>query len=427
MANNLNYKKAEIYIDGTLISSFDIVANSMNSELVMLGSNLRADSKNALGAPISFHDPGYSSVSSCESKITYINGEGAKGELKYRGYAVEDLVANNSYYDVTYLLCFAKLPNKQESNDFVKNIAQNSSVDSKVYKYLDGYARESHPMAKVLGGIAALSGVNCDNSHDDASRKIAIYRLIGQLPQIAAASYRHSQGLEPIEPDFTIDYASNFLHMMFDQSHVESFDVFSQALESIFLLHADHEQNASTSTVRMAGSTGTNPYAAIAAGISSLWGPYHGGANEACLNMLEQIGSVDNIDKYIAKAKDHDDEFRLMGFGHRVYRTYDPRAVVLRGLCHKVLEISHTNDPIFELAVKLEKIALNDEYFIEKKLYPNVDFYSGITLRAMGIPVEMFTVIFVLGRISGWLAQWHEMYQSHPLKICRPRQLYSGM
>jgi citrate synthase len=374
------------------------------------------------------YDPGFVSTASCESEITYIDGD--QGILLHRGYPIDQLAEQSNHLELCYLLLNGHLPSKQENDEFVDTIKNHTMVHEQLRHFFQGFRRDAHPMAIMCGVTGALSAFYHDSLDIDNAehRKITAHRLIAKMPTLAAMSYKHSLGQPFMYPRNDLSYAENFLHMMF-ATPCEDYEVsptLARAMDRIFLLHADHEQNASTSTVRLAGSTGANPFACIAAGIAALWGPSHGGANEAVLTMLNEIGSVDNIDTYIKKAKDPDDPFRIMGFGHRVYKNYDPRAKVMQQTCHEVLgELGVEDDPILEMAQRLEKIALEDEYFVSKRLYPNVDFYSGIILKAIGIPVEMFTGIFATGRTPGWIAHWNEMV-SHPYKIGRPRQLYKG-
>lgn len=374
------------------------------------------------------YDPGFVSTASCDSEITYIDGD--QGVLLHRGYPIEQLAEHSDYLELCYLLLNGNLPNKAQHSEFVSTIKNHTMVHEQLRQFFQGFRRDAHPMAIMCGVTGALSAFYHDSLdiENEQHRKVTAHRLIAKMPTLAAMSYAYSLGKPFIYPRNDLSYAENFLHMMF-ATPCEEYEVsptLARAMDRIFLLHADHEQNASTSTVRLAGSTGANPFACIAAGIAALWGPSHGGANEAVLNMLDEIGSVKNIDKYIKKAKDKDDPFRIMGFGHRVYKNYDPRAKVMQQTCHEVLEeLGVEDDPILEMAQALEKIALEDDYFVEKRLYPNVDFYSGIILKAIGIPVEMFTVIFATGRTPGWIAHWNEMI-SGPYKIGRPRQLYKG-
>jgi len=373
-------------------------------------------------------DPGFLSTSACESKITYIDGE--QGILLYRGYPIEQLAEKSDYIDVCHLLFKGELPNSTQKNNLLGAINDHALVHEQVHVLFKGFRRDSHPMAIMCGIVGALSAFyhdNLDITNPQHREQVAI-RLIAKMPTLAAMSYKYHLGQPFVYPKNNLSYAENFLRMMYavPSEKWHSNPILSRAIDRIFILHADHEQNASTSTVRLAGSSGANPYACIAAGIAALWGPAHGGANEAALNMLRQIGDIKNIPRYIAKAKDKNDPFRLMGFGHRVYKNYDPRAKVMRETCYEVLKVvGDENDPILQVALELEKIALHDDYFIEKKLYPNVDFYSGITLNALGIPSNMFTVIFALARTVGWISHWNEMV-SHPYRIGRPRQLYTG-
>lgn len=373
-------------------------------------------------------DPGFTSTASCESQITYIDGE--KGELQYRGYPIEQLAADSDFMECCYLLLFGELPTQAEKDKFVHDITHHTMVHEQLHRLFLGFRRDAHPMAIMVGVVGALSAFYHDSTdiNDPHQRMVASYRLIAKIPTIAAMAYKYSVGQPFVYPRNDLSYAGNFLHMMFSVP-AEEYKVsptLEKAMDLIFILHADHEQNASTSTVRLAGSSGANPFACIAAGIACLWGPAHGGANEACLNMLEEIGTVDRIPEFVARAKDKNDPFRLMGFGHRVYKNFDPRATVMRDTAHKVLAELGVDDPLFDVAMELEKIALEDEYFVAKKLYPNVDFYSGIILKAMGFPTSMFTVLFALARTSGWIAQWKEMIEDPTQKIGRPRQLYTG-
>lgn len=373
-------------------------------------------------------DPGFVSTASCESKITFIDGE--NGMLLYRGYPIEQLAEKKDYLDVCHLLLNGELPDPKEKKIFEDKIDNHTLVHEQIIHFFRGFRRDAHPMAIMVGVVGALSSFYHDSLDigNPEHRERAALRLIAKMPTLAAMSYKYSIGQPFNYPQNEMGFAENFLHMMFGLPTEDSRPnpILAQAMDTIFTLHADHEQNASTSTVRLAGSTGANPFACISAGIGALWGPAHGGANEACLNMLREIGDVSNIPEYIDRAKDKDDPFRLMGFGHRVYKSYDPRAKVMRKTCHKVLDaVGAHNEPIFKLAMELERIALEDEYFIEKKLYPNVDFYSGITLSAIGIPSNMFTVIFALSRTVGWVSHWMEMVADKS-RIGRPRQLYTG-
>jgi len=375
------------------------------------------------------YDPGFTSTASCESTITYIDGD--KGELLYRGYPIEQLADKSDFLEVAYLLLYGELPSKQQSTKFKNDITYHTMVHEQIVRFFGGFRRDAHPMAIMCGVVGAMSAFYHDSTDitDPAQRRIASNRLIAKIPTIAAMAYKYSVGQPFVYPRNDLNYSENFLYMTFGVPNCENYKVsptLANAMDKIFILHADHEQNASTSTVRLAGSSGANPFACIAAGIASLWGPAHGGANEACLNMLNEIGTVDNIPKYIDKAKDKNDPFRLMGFGHRVYKNFDPRAKVLQQVAHEVLEELGVNDPLLEVAKELERIALEDPYFIEKKLYPNVDFYSGIILKAMGFPTSMFTVLFALARTVGWVSQWGEMITDPKQKIGRPRQLFIG-
>jgi citrate synthase len=374
------------------------------------------------------YDPGFVSTASCESQITYIDG--GKGILLHRGYPIEQLAESSDYLETCYLLLYGELPNAGQKSEFENTVRYHTMVHDQLTSLFHGFRRDAHPMAILCGVVGALSAFYHDSLDisDEQHREIAAFRLIAKMPTLAAMSYKFSIGQPFMYPDNTLSYAENFLHMMFgtpcEKSEVSP--VLVSAMDRIFLLHADHEQNASTSTVRLAGSSGANPFACIAAGIAALWGPSHGGANEAVLDMLEEIGDISRIDEFVARAKDKADPFRLMGFGHRVYKNFDPRAKVMKQAADEVLaELGIEHDPLLDIAKRLEKIALEDPYFIEKKLYPNVDFYSGIILKAIGIPTSMFTVIFAVGRTVGWIAHWHEMI-SGSYRIGRPRQLYTG-
>ncbi|HLI11388.1 MAG TPA: citrate synthase [Alphaproteobacteria bacterium] len=375
------------------------------------------------------YDPGFTSTASCESKITFIDGD--NGILLHRGYPIEELAEQSDFMEVAYLLLNGELPTAAQKAQFEHDITMHTMVHEQLITFYRGFRRDAHPMAVMVGVVGALSAFYHDSTdiNDPQHRKIASYRLIAKMPTIAAMAYKYSLGQPFIYPRNNLSYAENFLHMMFavPAEDYKMNPVLAKAMDRIFILHADHEQNASTSTVRLAGSSGANPFACIAAGIASLWGPAHGGANEAVLNMLGQIGSKERIPEFIKRAKDKDDPFRLMGFGHRVYKHYDPRAAVMRRTCYEVLEeLGVRKEPLLELAMALEKIALEDEYFVERKLYPNVDFYSGIILKAMGFPTSMFTVLFAVARTVGWVAQWNEMIEDPSQKIGRPRQLYTG-
>lgn len=374
-------------------------------------------------------DPGFMATASCESKITYIDGD--EGILLYRGYPVEQLAEKSSFIEVAYLLINGELPTAEQLSEFSHAVQYHTMINESLLRFYNGFQHNAHPMAMLSGVVASMAAFYHDSMdiNNPRHREIFAHRIIAKIPTIAAAAYKHSLGQPFIYPRNDLDYCANLLHMFFAVP-CESYNidpVAAQALDLLFILHADHEQNASTSTVRMAGSTGANPYAAISAGISALWGPAHGGANEAVLAMLEQIGTAENIPKFVAKAKDKNDNFRLMGFGHRVYKNRDPRATIIRAMCHKVLaKLGKSDNPLFDLALKLEEVALRDEYFVERKLYPNVDFYSGIIYSAIGIPRSMFTVMFAVARAVGWVAHWQEMIADPQMKIGRPRQLYTG-
>jgi citrate synthase len=376
------------------------------------------------------YDPGFTSTASCSSEITYIDGE--KGVLLHRGYEIEELAENSDYPEVCYLLLNGDLPNKKEKSKFIQTLTNHTMLHEQILRFYSGFRRDSHPMAVVVGIVGALSSFYPEKIYDFSSNKgkwVAVTRLLAKLPTMAAMAYKYSLGQPFIYPRNELSYSENFLHMLFStpSGDYSPSKAKIDALDKLLILHADHEQNASTSTVKIAGSSGANPFACVAAGVASLWGPAHGGANESVIRMLNMIGKEDNIGKYIKKAKDKDDSFRLMGFGHRVYKNYDPRANVLRKYCHRLLnELDDDNIPLLKLANKLEEIALNDDYFIKKKLYPNVDFYSGIILKALGLPESMFTVIFAVARTVGWISQWKEMIGTETSKISRPRQLYTG-
>jgi citrate synthase len=374
-------------------------------------------------------DPGFVSTASCESRITYIDGD--EGVLLYRGYPVDQLAERSSFLEVSYLLLYGELPTRSQLEDFTHIITTHTLINQTLLRHFNGFHHNAHPMAMLASVVGSMSAFYHDSTdiENPRHREIFAHRIIAKSPTIAAAAYKHSVGQPFVYPRNELDYCANLLNMFFavPTADYRVDPVAAEALDLLFILHADHEQNASTSTVRLAGSSGTNPYAAIAAGIATLWGPAHGGANEAVLTMLERIGSVEQIPKHIAKAKDKDDPFRLMGFGHRVYKNFDPRAKLIRTMCHKVLNrLGHTDSPLFELALRLEEIALEDEYFVERKLYPNVDFYSGIIYRAIGIPTSMFTVMFAIARTVGWVAHWQEMITDPQRRIGRPRQLYTG-
>jgi len=380
-------------------------------------------------ADVFTYDPGFTSTAACESAITYIDGD--KGELLYRGYPIEQLAEKSHFLEVCYLLLNGELPNQKQILDFEHRITRHTMLHEQIHYFFRGFRRDSHPMATMVGVVGALSAFYHDSLdiNDPWHREVAAIRMIAKLPTIAAMAYKYSIGQPFVYPKNSLDYAGNFLHMCFAVP-CEDYTVkpeLARAMDRIMMLHADHEQNASTSTVRLAGSSGANPFACVAAGIACLWGPAHGGANQACLEMLREIGTVDRIPEYIAKAKDKNSGFRLMGFGHRVYKSFDPRAKVLKESADEVLDLLGIhNNPTLQVAKELERIALQDDYFISKKLYPNVDFYSGIILEAMGFPTSMFTPIFALSRTVGWISQWKEMLGDPQLKIGRPRQLYIG-
>src|SRR5882724_833924 len=375
------------------------------------------------------YDPGFMSTASCSSKITYIDGD--QGVLLYRGYPIEQLATHCDFLEVCYLLLNGELPDRKQKDEFVNIVTHHTMVHEQLIRLYSGFRRDSHPMAVMVGVVGALSAFYHDSLDitNPAHREISAFRLVAKLPTIVAMAYKYSVGQPFMYPKNDLSYTENFMRMMFavPTEEYKINPVLVRALDRIFILHADHEQNASTSTVRLSGSSGANPYACIAAGIACLWGPAHGGANEAALQMLEEIGSVDRVPEYVKRAKDKNDNFRLMGFGHRVYKNYDPRAKAMQIQCHAVLdELGVHNDPLLKVALELERIALQDEYFIEKKLYPNIDFYSGITLKALGFPTDMFTALFALARTVGWVAQWQEMIEDPQQKIGRPRQLYIG-
>lgn len=374
-------------------------------------------------------DPGFTSTASCESQITYIDGD--EGVLLYRGYPIDQLAEKSSFLEVCYLLLNGELPSEQELAEYTNTITMHTMLHTQFDRFFEGYRRDAHPMAIMVGTVGALSAFYHDSTdiNDPEQRMIATHRLIAKMPTIAARAHKYSVGQPFITPRNNLSYSENFLRMTFavPAEDYEVNPVLARAMDKIFILHADHEQNASTSTVRLAGSSGANPFACIAAGIACLWGPSHGGANEAALNMLREIGSVDRIPEFIRRAKDKDDPFRLMGFGHRVYKNYDPRAKVMQSTCHEVLDLLDKRDePLLAVAMELERIALEDEYFVSKRLYPNIDFYSGITLNALGFPTEMYTVLFALARTVGWIAQWEEMTTDPTQRIGRPRQIYTG-
>jgi len=378
-------------------------------------------------ADVFTYDPGFTSTASCESKITFIDGD--KGVLLHRGYPIDELAEKSNFLEVCYLLLHGELPTAAQFTEFDRNITYHTMLHDQFDRFFQGFRRDAHPMAIMTGAVGALSAFYHDstNVNDPEQRMISAHRMIAKMPTIAARAFKYFRGQPFVHPRNELSYAENFLKMSFSvpAEDWKANPVLTRAMDRIFILHADHEQNASTSTVRSAGSSGANPFACIAAGIACLWGPAHGGANEEALNMLKEIGTVDRIPEYVQGVKDR--RYRLMGFGHRVYKNYDPRAKVMQKTCHEVLaEVGDADDPLLKVAMELEKIALNDEYFVERKLYPNVDFYSGITLRALGFPPEMFTVLFAVARTVGWIAQWKEMIEDPAQKISRPRQLYTG-
>lgn len=411
-------KKVTLTIDDKSID-LPVTSGTMGPDVI--------DVKEVLAQGFFTYDPGFMATAACESKITFIDGD--KGVLLHRGYPIEQLAEKSDYLETCYLLLNGELPNAAQKEDFVGRVTNHTMVHEQLQFFYRGFRRDAHPMAVMCGVVGALSAFYHDNLDIDnpEHRRIAAIRLIAKMPTIAAMSYKYNAGQPFVYPRNDLSYAENFLHMMFATPCADYVvnPVLAKAMDRIFILHADHEQNASTSTVRLTGSTGANPYACIAAGIAALWGPSHGGANEAVLKMLDEIGDVSNLDDFIRRVKDKNDSTKLMGFGHRVYKNFDPRAKVMKQTCDEVLSALGIKDPQLELAMKLEEIALKDEYFVSRRLYPNVDFYSGIILKAIGIPPSMFTVIFALGRTPGWIAHWLEMH-SAPYKIGRPRQLYTG-
>ncbi|WP_185268489.1 citrate synthase [Halopseudomonas xiamenensis] len=412
-------KKAQLIIEGAAPIELPVYSGTLGPDVI--------DVRGLTNEGVFTFDPGFMATSSCESKITFIDGD--KGVLLHRGYPIEQLAEKSDFLETCFLLLKGELPTPAEKEKFDSTIKNHTMVHEQLKNFLNGFRRDGHPMAIMCGVVGALSAFYHDSLdiNDPHHREISAIRLIAKMPTIAAMVYKYSAGQPMMYPRNDLSYSENFLHMMFNTpAEIKPISpVLARAMDRIFVLHADHEQNASTSTVRLAGSSGANPFACIAAGIAALWGPAHGGANEAVLRMLDEIGDVSNIDKFLAKAKDKDDPFKLMGFGHRVYKNFDPRAKVMKQTCDEVLGELGINDPQLELAMKLEEIALSDPYFVERNLYPNVDFYSGIILKAIGIPTEMFTVIFATGRTPGWIAHWNEMI-SGPYKIGRPRQLYTG-
>ncbi|EKS38167.1 MAG: citrate (Si)-synthase [Bradyrhizobiaceae bacterium] len=416
-----NTKKATLTVEGKTVD-LPVLSGTVGPDVIDI-SKLYAQTG------MFTYDPGFTSTGSCESKITYIDGD--EGILLYRGYPIEQLAEKGDFLETCYLLLYGELPTKAQKEDFDNRVTRHTMVHEQMARFFQGFRRDAHPMAVMVASVGALAAFYNDSTDisDPTQRMIASMRMIAKIPTLAAMAYKYNVGQPFVYPKNSLDYASNFLQMCFSVpcEEYKVNPVMAEALDKIFILHADHEQNASTSTVRIAGSSGANPFACIAAGIACLWGPAHGGANEAALQMLAEIGTVDKIPEFIAKVKDKNSNVRLMGFGHRVYKNYDPRAKIMQQMCHKVLkETGHQNDPLLQVAMELEKIALSDEYFIQRKLYPNVDFYSGITLKAMGFPTSMFTVLFAVARTVGWISQWSEMIQDPQQKIGRPRQLYSG-
>ena len=415
-------RKATLTIEGQAPVEFPIMSPTHGNDCVDIRT---------LGGKTGLftYDSGFLSTASCKSKVTFIDGD--KGELLYRGFPIEQLAENCNFLEVAYLLKNGELPNAAQKQDFELTIKNHTMVHEQLAKFFSGFRRDAHPMAVMVGVVGALSAFYHEamDFSDAEHRSISFNRIIAKMPTIVAMAYKYTTGQPFMYPRNDLDYTANFMHMMFGtpcETYVPN-PVLVRALDVIFTLHADHEQNASTSTVRLAGSSGANPFACISAGIACLWGPAHGGANEACLQMLEEIGDVSRVPEYIARAKDKNDSFKLMGFGHRVYKNFDPRAKLMRKVCNEVLkELGLENDRLFKLAMELEKIALEDPYFVEKKLYPNVDFYSGIFQKALGIPTSMFTCIFALARTVGWMTQWEEMITDPEYKIGRPRQLYVG-
>ena len=412
--------KASLSIDGNVIADLPILKGSAGNDVI--------DIRTLGSAGYFTYDPGFLATASCESAITFIDGD--KGVLQHRGYPIDSLAKQADYLEVCYILLNGDAPTKAQYEEFTNTITNHTMVHEKLVHFFHGFLPDAHPMAMLCGVVGALSSFYHSDLdiHEPDQRMRSAHRLIAKMPTIAAMAYKYSIGQPFVYPSNDLTYAENFLHMLFSvpaEKYVVSPTV-ARAMDRIFTLHADHEQNASTSTVRLAGSSGANPYACIAAGVASLWGPAHGGANEACLTMLEEIGSLDRVDEFVARAKDKADPFRLMGFGHRVYKNFDPRATVMRETCHEVLSELGIKDPLLDVAMALEKVALEDPYFIEKKLYPNVDFYSGIILKAIGIPTNMFTVIFAMSRTVGWVAHWDEMLGQPGQKIGRPRQKYTG-
>ncbi|MBU6319032.1 MAG: citrate (Si)-synthase [Alphaproteobacteria bacterium] len=422
MENKVKLKgKAQMTVNGRT-AEFPVYSGTLGPDVVDIGTLYKQ-------ADVFTLDPGFTSTGSCESQITFIDGD--EGVLLHRGYPIDQLAEKSSFLEVCYLLLHGELPTESQAKTFNTTITRHTMLHAQFDRFFEGFRRDAHPMAVMVGAVGALSAFYHDSTdiNDPVQRLVASHRMIAKMPTIAARAYKYTSGQPFVSPRNELDYASNFLRMCFSvpaEDYVVN-PVLARAMDRIFILHADHEQNASTSTVRLAGSSGANPFACIAAGIACLWGPSHGGANEAALKMLSEIGTVDRVHEYVKKAKDKNDPFRLMGFGHRVYKNYDPRAKVMQKTCHEVLkEVGAESDPLLPVAMELERIALSDEYFIEKKLYPNIDFYSGITLKAMGFPTDMFTVLFALARTVGWIAQWQEMIEDPTQRIGRPRQIYTG-
>lgn len=414
--------KAKLVLPNGKEIEFDIKKASVGQDVIDISSLLKESGMFTF-------DPGFMSTAACESKITYIDGEA--GILRHRGYSIEELAEKSNYLETCYLLLEGELPNKQQYDNFKKNIYNEMLVHEQLQFLYRGFPRRAHPMAIMVGAVSSLSAFYHETLHPTTpeGRQDIVYKIIAKMPTLAAMAYKYSIGEPMVYPDHNLGFAENFLHMLF-ATPMQKYKVsptIAAAMEKILILHADHEQNASTSTVRLSGSSGANPFACIGAGIASLWGPAHGGANQEVIEMLQEIGNKDRIPEFIKRAKDKNDPFRLMGFGHRVYKNYDPRASVLKKSCDDVLaELGIKNDPLLDIAVELERIALSDEYFIERKLFPNVDFYSGIIYKALGIPSNLFTVIFAIARSAGWIAQWKEMIEDKSFKIGRPRQLYTG-
>ncbi len=418
----MSSNKAKLTLPNGKEIEFDIKQASIGQNVIDISSLLKESGMFTF-------DPGFMSTASCESKITYIDGEA--GILRHRGYSIEELAEKSNYLETCYLLVNGELPNQKQNSDFIRHVKANMMAHEQLQFLYRGFPRRAHPMAIMVGAVASLSAFYHDPEHQttEEGKEDVIYKIIAKMPTLAAMAYKYSIGEPAVYPDHDLGFAENFLHMLF-ATPMQKYKVsptIAKAMEKILILHADHEQNASTSTVRLAGSSGANPFACIGAGIASLWGPAHGGANEEVIEMLQEIGNKDRIPEFINRAKDKNDPFRLMGFGHRVYKNYDPRAAVLKKSCDEVLqELGIKHDPLLDMAVELEKIALNDEYFIERKLFPNVDFYSGIIYKALGIPTNLFTVIFAIARSAGWISQWKEMVEDENFKIGRPRQLYTG-